>query len=81
MTTILFEKWISHFITFIQLHGGNLNTTNHPLLVLDGHNSHVTIDVVHIYHNPLKKKKNIFWLPKVKRRHLNPTLGKPYLNL
>jgi hypothetical protein len=29
------------------MHDGNLCTTNQHLLVLDGHNSHVTIDVVH----------------------------------
>jgi hypothetical protein len=52
MTTIIFEKWISHFITSIQVHGGNLNIINHHLLVLDGHNSRVTIDVMHNYHNP-----------------------------
>jgi hypothetical protein len=35
MTTILFEKWISHFIAFIQVCKGNLTTTNHHLLILD----------------------------------------------
>jgi hypothetical protein len=63
MTTILFEKWISHFITSIQVHGGNLNIINHHLLVLDGHNSDVTIDVMHNYHNLYKKTKH-FLVPK-----------------
>jgi hypothetical protein len=81
MTTVLFEKWISHFITSIQVHGDNLNTTNHPLLFLDGHNSHVTINVVHNYHNPLEIKNKKFRLQKVKGRHVSPTLAKLYLNL
>jgi hypothetical protein len=42
MTAIFFEKWISHFITFIQACKDNLNTTNYHLLVLNGQNSHVT---------------------------------------
>jgi hypothetical protein len=45
MTTILFDKWVLHFITYVQAHYGNICTTNLHLLVLDGHNSHVTIDV------------------------------------
>jgi hypothetical protein len=47
MTAIFFEKWISHFITFIQACENNLNTTNYHLLVLDGRNSHVIINVVY----------------------------------
>ncbi len=43
----LFENEISHFIVFVQAHGGNLSTTNHYLLVLDSHNSHITINVMH----------------------------------
>ncbi len=31
MTAIFFEKWISHFITFIQARKNNLNTTNYHL--------------------------------------------------
>jgi hypothetical protein len=42
-----FEKWISHFITFIQAHEYNLNTTNYHLLVLDGQNSRVITNVVY----------------------------------
>lgn len=47
ITTILFDKWISHFISYVQAHERNLCLINWHLLVLDGHNSHVTIDVVH----------------------------------
>jgi hypothetical protein len=43
----LFNKWISHFIVYIQNFGGNLCLTNHNLFILDDHNSHVTLDVVH----------------------------------
>jgi hypothetical protein len=42
MMTILFNKWISHFITFVQACESNLFTTNHHLLILNGHNFHVT---------------------------------------
>ncbi len=41
MTTILFNKWISHFITSIQNFGGNLNPTNFHLFILDAHNLQV----------------------------------------
>jgi hypothetical protein len=42
MMTILFNKWISHFITFVQACESNLFTTNHHLLVLNGYNFYVT---------------------------------------
>jgi hypothetical protein len=42
-----FDKRISHFIVSIQKLGSNLSPTNHHLPVLDGHNLHVTLDVVH----------------------------------
>jgi hypothetical protein len=47
MTSILFDKWISHFIVLVQPHQGNLCTFNRHLHILDGHNSHVTMDIVH----------------------------------
>jgi len=40
--TILFNKWISHFIIFVQACESNVFTTNHHLLVVNGHNFHVT---------------------------------------
>ncbi len=47
MTSILFDKWISRFIVLIQAHRNNLCTFNQHLHILDGHNSHVTMDIVH----------------------------------
>jgi hypothetical protein len=47
MIAFLFKTWSSHFITSIQACGGNLVLTNQHLLILDGHNLHVTIDIVH----------------------------------
>lgn len=47
MTSILFDKWISHFIVLIQAHRSNLCRINRHLHILNGHNSHVTMDIVH----------------------------------
>jgi hypothetical protein len=47
MAAIFWDKWVPHFIEFVYVHEGNLCPTNYHLLVLDGHNSHLTIDVVH----------------------------------
>jgi hypothetical protein len=47
MIAILFDKWISHFIISIQNFGDNVSPTNCHLFILDGHNSHVTLDVMH----------------------------------
>jgi hypothetical protein len=46
MTAVLFSKWISHFINALQSRGG-VSPTNRHLLIVDGHNSHVTLEVVH----------------------------------
>jgi hypothetical protein len=45
MTSTLFNKWISHFIMAVK-RGEGISETHHHLLILDGHNSHVTLDVV-----------------------------------
>ena len=45
MTKWLFESWISHFITCLRNEPG-VDLTNRHLLILDGHNSHVTLEVV-----------------------------------
>lgn len=45
MTTYLFSAWISHFIASIQQTYGISPTLRH-LLILDGHNSHCTLEVV-----------------------------------
>jgi hypothetical protein len=47
MTSNLFDKWISHFIVLIQAHRSNLCTFNWHLHILDGHNSRVTMGIVH----------------------------------
>jgi hypothetical protein len=45
MIGFLFSAWIDHFIQSLQNSGG-ISPENPHLLVLDGHNSHVTIEVV-----------------------------------
>ena len=45
MTRWLFESWISHFIECSKKEPG-LDLENRHLLLLDGHNSHVTLEVV-----------------------------------
>lgn len=44
MTTYLFSAWISHFIACIRRFDV-ISPTQRHLLVLDGHNSHVTLEV------------------------------------
>jgi hypothetical protein len=46
MTATLFSHWISHFIQFLQQRGG-ISITNRHLFIIDGHNSHMTLEVVH----------------------------------
>jgi hypothetical protein len=46
MTAILFSHWISHFIQSLHKKGG-ISLSNRYLLIVDGHNSHVTMEVVH----------------------------------
>jgi hypothetical protein len=45
MTKWLFESWISHFIGSLK-RGPGIDLTNRQLFILDGHNSHVTLEVV-----------------------------------
>jgi hypothetical protein len=45
MTKWLFESWISHFIGSLKK-GPGIDLNNRHLLILDGHNSHVTLEVV-----------------------------------
>jgi hypothetical protein len=45
MTGHLFEKWLNHIAEHLEKKGG-LSPTNRYLLILDGHNSHVTIEVI-----------------------------------
>ena len=45
MTKWLFHSWISHLIGTLKKTAG-IDEKNKHLLVLDGHNSHVTLEVV-----------------------------------
>ena len=45
MTTYLFSAWISHFIESVRCMGA-VSTDQRHLLILDGHASHITLDVV-----------------------------------
>jgi hypothetical protein len=45
MTSYLFSAWISHFLESVNRPGGIFPERRH-LLILDGHNSHVTLEVV-----------------------------------
>ena len=47
MTRWVFESWISHFVECMR-RGQGLDQTNRHLLILDGHNSHVILEVVKI---------------------------------
>ena len=47
MTRWLFESWISHFLEYLKA-GLGIDHSNRHLLILDGHNSHVTLEVVKI---------------------------------
>ena len=47
MSRWLFESWISHFLECLKK-GPGVNHNNRYLLILDGHNSHVTLEVVKI---------------------------------
>ena len=46
MTTTLFSHLISHFIRCLESKGGISHEGRH-LLIVDGHNLHVTLEVVH----------------------------------
>lgn len=45
MTSYLFSSWLSHFMASVRGRGG-ISHENRHLLILQGHNSHVTLDVV-----------------------------------
>ena len=47
MTRWLFESWISHFIECVK-RGPGIDLNKRHVLILDGHNSHVTLEVVRI---------------------------------
>ena len=45
MNIFLFSQWIGHFIEALTTKGGIAHTNRH-LMILDGHNSHVTLEVI-----------------------------------
>jgi hypothetical protein len=45
MTSCLFSAWVSHFLEAVSKLGG-ISPECHHLLILDGHNSHVTLEVI-----------------------------------
>ena len=47
MTRWLFESWISHFLEYLKADPG-IDHSNRHLLILDGYNSHITLEVVKI---------------------------------
>ena len=44
MTSYLFSRWMDHFIE--QLQTSDLGPTNRHLILLNGHKSHVTLEVI-----------------------------------
>ena len=45
ITQFLFSNWITHFINGLSTRGG-ISSINRHLLIVDGHNSHITLEVV-----------------------------------
>jgi hypothetical protein len=45
MTAFLFSAWIDHFIQALRNHS-SVSVSSPHLLIMDGHSSHITIDVV-----------------------------------
>jgi hypothetical protein len=43
MTSFLFKEFLSFFKDYVQ---GGISQTNHHLLILDGHGSHVTLKAI-----------------------------------
>jgi hypothetical protein len=46
MTSHLFKSWITHFVRNVRKCGLGISPINHHLLILDGHGSHMTMDVI-----------------------------------
>jgi hypothetical protein len=68
MIGFLFSSWIAHFVKALET-CRVISPTNRHLLILDGHNSHVTLDVVY------KAKQNgldLLTLPSHTSHHLQP---------
>ena len=68
MTKWLFESWISHFIECLKK-GFGVDLINRYLLILDGHNLHVTLEVVKI---SMESSLDIISLPSHTSHTLQP---------
>ena len=68
MTATLFSHWISYFIWSLERKGGISHKRRH-LLILDGHNSHVTLEVVH---KCREVELNLLTLPSYTSHRLQP---------
>ena len=68
MTKWLFESWILHFIECLR-RGPGIDLNNRHLLVLDGHNSHVMLEVMKI---AMQSGLDIISLPSYTSHALQP---------
>ena len=68
MTRWLFESWISHFIECLK-RGPGIDLQNRHVLILDGQNSHVTLEVVRI---SMESRLDIVSLPSHTSHALQP---------
>ena len=68
MTRWLFESWISHFIECLK-RGPGIDLQNRHVLILDGHNLHVILEVVRI---SMESGLDIVSLPSTLVTHSNP---------
>ena len=68
MTRWLFESWISHFIKCLKK-GPGIDLNNRHLLILDRHNSHVTLEVMKI---AMQSRLDIISLPSHTSHALQP---------
>ena len=64
----LFESWISNFISILK-ETSRIDNTNRHLLILDGHNLHVTLDVVTV---AMDSRLDIISLPSHTSHALQP---------
>lgn len=75
--SVLFSAWIEHFVSIVQERYG-INIQNRHLLVLDGHGSHVTLEVVQ---KAREQELDILTLPTYTSHRLQPldvSIFKPF---
>ena len=68
MTRWLFESWISHFIECLKK-GPSVDLTNHHILILDGYNSYVILEVTKV---SMESSLDIVFLPSHTSHALQP---------